>query len=79
MEVLNYTEFRKKMKESPDRISDDNDIVIVSRSKNKNVVLLSMSEYNSWNETLFLIKSEKNRKRLEESIDEMKKGKYIKK
>lgn len=79
MEVLNYTEFRKKMEESPDRISDDNDIVIVSRSKNKNIVLLSMSEYNSWNETLFLIKSEKNRKRLEESIDEMKKGKYIKK
>lgn len=79
MEVLNYTEFRKKMKESLDRVSDDNDIVIVSRSKNKNVVLLSMSEYNSWNETLFLIKSEKNRKRLEEAIDEMKKGKHIKK
>ncbi len=79
MEVLNYTEFRKKMKESLDRVTDDNDIVIVSRSKNKNVVLLSMSEYNSWNETLFLIKSEKNRKRLEEAIDEMKKGKYIKK
>ena len=38
-----------------------------------------MSEYNLWNETLFLIKSEKNRKRLEEAIDEMKKGKHLKK
>lgn len=37
-----------------------------------------MSEYNLWNETLFLIKSEKNRKRLEEAIDEMKKGKHLK-
>lgn len=79
MEVLNYTEFRKKMKESLDKVSDDNDIVVVSRSKNKNVVLLSMAEYNSWNETLHLIKSDKNRKRLDEAITEMKKGKSVKK
>jgi antitoxin YefM len=79
MEVLNYTEFRKKMKESLDSVSDDNNIVIVSRSKNKNVVLLSMDEYNSWNETMHLIKSDKNRKRLDEAITEMKKGKSVKK
>jgi antitoxin YefM len=79
MEVLNYTEFRKKMKESLDSVSDDNNIVIVSRSKNKNVVLLSMDEYNSWNETMHLIKSDKNRKRLDEAITEMKKGKSAKK
>ena len=79
MEVLNYTELRKKMKESLDSVSDDNNIVIVSRSKNKNVVLLSMDEYNSWNETMHLIKSDKNRKRLDEAITEMKKGKSAKK
>jgi antitoxin YefM len=79
MEVLNYTEFRKKMKESLDSVSDDNNIVVVSRSKNKNVVLLSLDEYNSWNETMHLIKSDKNRKRLDEAITEMKKGKSAKK
>lgn len=79
MEVINYTDFRKKMKQKLDSVSDDNDVVIVSRTNNKNVVLLSMAEYNSWNETLHLIKSDKNRKRLDDAITEMKKGKSVKK
>jgi antitoxin YefM len=79
VEVINYTDFRKKMKQKLDSVSDDNDVVIVSRTNNKNVVLLSMAEYNSWNETLHLIKSDKNRKRLDDAIVEMKKSKSIKK
>jgi antitoxin YefM len=79
MEVINYTDFRKKMKQKLDSVSDDNDVVIVSRTNNKNVVLLSMAQYNSWNETMHLIKSDKNRKRLDDAIAEMKRGKSIKK
>ena len=76
MEVLNYTEFRKELKASLDKVSNDEDMIIVSRGKDKNVVVISLNEYNSLNETRYLLSSEKNRKRLRESIDELEKGKY---
>ncbi|MDE3183993.1 MAG: type II toxin-antitoxin system prevent-host-death family antitoxin [Bacteroidota bacterium] len=76
MEVLNYTEFRKELKSFLDKVSKDEEVIVVSRGKNKNVVVISLNEYNSLKETLYLLSSEKNRKRLQESIDEMKKGKF---
>lgn len=76
MEVLNYTEFRNELKASLDKVSNNEDIIIVSRGKNKNVVVISLNEYNSLNETRYLLSSDKNRKRLQESIDELGKGQY---
>lgn len=76
MEVLNYTEFRQNLAKSLDRVNDDAEIVIVSRSKGKNVVVMDLDEYNAINETLHIVKSEVNRKRLQEAIDEMNSGVY---
>jgi antitoxin YefM len=76
MDVLNYTEFRQNLAKSLDRVNDDAEIVIVSRSKGKNVVVMDLNEYNSMTETLHIIKSEANRKRLQEAIDEMNSGVY---
>lgn len=74
MDVLNYTEFRRNLAKSLDRVNDDAETVIVSRSKGKNVVVMGLDEYNAIMETLHLTKSEANRKRLQEAIDEMKSG-----
>ena len=76
MEVLNYTEFRQNLAKSLDRVNDDAEIVIVSRSKGKNVVVMDLDEYNAISETLHLVKSEANRKRLQSAIDEMNSGKH---
>jgi len=76
MEVLNYTEFRQNLAKSLDKVNDDAEIVIVSRTKGKNVVVMDLNEYNSMTETLHIIKSDANRKRLQEAIDEMDSGKY---
>jgi antitoxin YefM len=78
MRVVNYTEFRNKLAESLNLVNDDGDIVVVSRSKGKNVVVMSLEEYNALQETLHITSSKKNRKRLDESIAEMKKGKSVK-
>ena len=76
MEVLNYTEIRQNLPKSLDKVNDDAEIVIVSRSKGKNVVVMDLNEYNAIAETLHLVKSEANIKRLQEAIDEMNKGQY---
>lgn len=79
MKVMNYTEFRNNLAESLNVVNDDGDIVIVSRSKGKNVVVMSLEEYNSIQETLYLNSNSANRKRLEDAILEMNKSKFLKK
>ncbi len=77
MQVLNYTEFRKNLAKSLDMVNDDAETLIVSRSKGKNVVVVGLAEYNSMVETMHLMGSEVNRKRLQEAIDEMNGGQYL--
>jgi antitoxin YefM len=79
MRVVNYTEFRNNLAESLNIVNDDGDIVIVSRSKGKNVVVMSLEEYNSIQETLHLTSTTTNRKRLDKAVKNMNAGKFIRK
>ena len=78
MKVVNYTEFRNNLTENLDAVNEDAEIVIVFRTKGKNVVVISLDEYNSMKETLYLISTKTNRKQLDAAIDEMNKGKFAK-
>jgi antitoxin YefM len=78
MQVVNYTEFRSNLAESLNMVNENSEIMIVSRSKGKNVVVMSLEEYNSIHETLHLVSSKINQKRLDEAIAEMRSGKSIK-
>jgi antitoxin YefM len=66
------------MAESLNAVSDNSEIVVVSRSKGKNVVVMSLDEYNSLQETIYLTSTKTNRKKLDDAIEEMNKGKFIK-
>jgi antitoxin YefM len=68
MKVVNYTEFRNNLAESLNSVNDDGDIVVVARSKGKNVVVMSLEEYNSIQETIYLNSTPANRARLESAI-----------
>ncbi|MGA0557686.1 type II toxin-antitoxin system Phd/YefM family antitoxin [Larkinella sp. VNQ87] len=74
MQVLNYTDFRKNLREKFDDVTDNGDTVIVNRTDNKAVVILSLTEYNSWIETMHLLRSEKNRQRLLNAISRSEEG-----
>jgi antitoxin YefM len=78
MELLNYIEFKKNLAASLNKVNDDAETLFVSRGKGKNIAVMALDEYNAIMETLHITKSPANRKRLDEAIDEMKKGKYIK-
>ena len=77
MEVLNYTEFRKSLTKSLNKVTDDAEIVIVSRSKGKNVVVMALEEYNAIQETLHVTKTVANRKRLDDALVEMENGDLV--
>ena len=74
MTVINYTEFRRNLANSLDRASDDAEIVIVSRRKGKNVVVMDLDQYNSMTKTLYITNSETNSERLQHAVDEMNSG-----
>lgn len=76
MEVINYSILRNNLKEVLDKVSEDKETYIVNRGSS-NAVIISLDEYNSWKETMYLMESEPNRKRLEEAIDREKKGEFI--
>jgi antitoxin YefM len=78
MQILNYTEFRGQLTRNLKRVTDDAEIIVVNSGKGKNVVLINLDEYNAIQETLYLSKSKANRKRLDEAIAEMEKGKFHK-
>jgi len=52
--------------------------LIVARSKGEDVVVLSKSDYESMQETLYLLSSSKNAERLFKGIEEFKKGGGVK-
>ena len=53
--------------------------LIIKRPKGKgNIVILSEAEFNSMQETLYLLSSKKNREHLLESIQQFKDGKTVK-
>ena len=71
MKIVNFSEFRSNLAESLNGVNNDKEIVIVSRTKGKNAVVMDLNEYNSIVETLHPTSSSANRKRLAEFLDEM--------
>jgi antitoxin YefM len=78
MKVLNYTDFRNNLTESLNAVNDDREIVVVSRTKGKNVVVMDLHEYNSIQETMHLTSTQANRNRLDSALKEMERGKHSK-
>ncbi len=74
MIVVNYTVFRKNLRRHFNKVNDDAEIMVVSRRKGKNVVIMSLDEYNAIRETLHITKSAANQKRLDSAIAEMERG-----
>jgi antitoxin YefM len=77
MIAANYTEFRTALKKYLDEVENNHETLIIKRGTGKGTVLLSLEEYNSIMETIHLLGSKANAKRLYESINQVKSGKVV--
>ena len=68
MKTATVTEFRSRMKERLKEIEDDQDILILSGSKKRDFVVLTLETFNAMQETAHLLSTPANTERLMESI-----------
>jgi len=73
MKAINYTDLRLNLKKWLDLVVDDVEELIIKRKDNKDIVLVSLDEYNSLKETSYLLTG-KNRDVLLKSLREAKNG-----
>lgn len=78
MEIINYTDLRANLKHWLDKVIDDVSTLVIKRKGRKDLVLISLDEYNSLKETTYLL-SGKNRDVLMESIQQLEKDDTIEK
>ena len=76
---LTIAKFESNLLRELDLISEDKvNQLIIKRPKGKgNIVLISEAEFNSMQETLYLLSSKKNRERILESLQQIKDGKTV--
>jgi antitoxin YefM len=75
MKALSYTALRRTLAKTMEKICDDHEPVIITRKSEGAVVMLSLEDYESLEETTYLLRSPKNLKRLVESISQLEQGK----
>jgi antitoxin YefM len=78
MKVANVSDLRKNLKSYINHIADNSDTLIVN-GNGKTVVMISLENYNSLDETSYLLSNKANAKALKESIASLGKKKLIKK
>lgn len=75
MNAVTVKEAKSNLEQLINKVIDDAEPTIVVTEAGQRVVFLSLDEYNSWKETLYLLASPANAERLRRSIAEAQIGK----
>ena len=75
MNILTFSEARAGLKAVMDDVCTDHSPTVITRQSGEAVVMLSLADFNSIEETLYLLSSPKNASRLLASFEQLKAGK----
>ena len=75
MESISYTSARSNLAKTMEQVCDDHAPVAITRKGEGAVVMISMADYQSLEETAYLLRSPKNTRRLIEAVAELENGK----
>jgi antitoxin YefM len=77
MKTLSSTQLRANLSAVMDQVNDDHEPVIVTRARGKPVVMVSLEDWASMDETSYLLSSPRNAARLLEAVEGLKAGKGV--
>ncbi|WP_076999962.1 type II toxin-antitoxin system Phd/YefM family antitoxin [Variovorax sp. KK3] len=64
MNAITYTSARANLAKTMDRVCDDHEPLIITRNGEQSVVMLSLEDFQSLEETAYLLRSPANARRL---------------
>jgi antitoxin YefM len=77
MRTLNYTKVRQNLASTIDSVIDDHTPLIITKGSDKAVVMMSLNDWNAWQETMYLLRSPTNAKRLLKATQDFGQGKNL--
>ena len=77
MRTANYTELRNNMKRYLDEVVNDCEPLLVHRTGNESVVIISLDEYNALKETEYIMKSPEMMEAIRKGEEDIKNGNFI--
>ena len=78
MHTISYSSFRENLASILDQVNDNHKPVLITRQNGKPAIVISVEDFEAYEETAYLMASPKNAKRLNQAIAEVKAGKTIK-
>ena len=75
---VTYSHLRENLSSIMDKIEDNSLVCAVTRKGHKPIILMTLDDYESMDETAYLTSSPENKKRLMKSIKQIEQGKTIK-
>jgi len=79
MTAISYTVARENLASTMAQVCQDHNPVIITRGRKDAVVMMSLEDYSSWEETAYLMRSPANALRLLEGIEQVKQGRVVRK
>ena len=77
MLAVNYSELRNNLKEYCDRAVDNIETVLVTRKDNRNVVVISLEEYNNLIENSYIMSDAEPYKELVRRAKDVENGEHL--
>ncbi len=74
MDAITYTTARANLASTMDRVCEDHEALIITRNGQQSVVMLSLDDYKSLEETAYLLRSPANAKRLLSAVEDLGRG-----
>ncbi|MBE0591566.1 MAG: type II toxin-antitoxin system prevent-host-death family antitoxin [Gemmatimonadales bacterium] len=74
MDTITYSTARARLADTMDRVCDDHEPIIITRSGQQAVVMMALADYKALEETAYLLRSPRNARRLLESIATLEAG-----
>ncbi|MDO9415969.1 type II toxin-antitoxin system Phd/YefM family antitoxin [Pararhizobium sp.] len=71
MNVISFSELRANMAKHFDKVEQDHDELVVTRQNREPMVVMSLSDFEGWKETMYLLSNPANKERLLRSIADL--------
>ena len=77
MEKITYSKCRNNLASIIKSVNDNHTTILITRERGDDAVLMSLDTFNSYEETMYLMSSEKNAKKLSKAINDINNNKIL--